>query len=192
MQLMTQRAVFLDRDGVLNRAIVRDGKPLPPQSLDEFEIFPDVPEAVRRLRQEGFRLVVVTNQPDVARGVQRREVVESLNRQLTSSLPLDAVEVCYHDDVDGCECRKPKPGLLLNAATRMGIDTRRSYVVGDRWRDIGAGRAAGCYTILVDRGYGESQQCVPDRIATNLARATDWILRHVRLSTGERMQSERL
>ena len=179
---LNRPAVFLDRDGVLNRAIVKDGLPFPPQTLDQFEILPDAPEAARRLRKAGFQLVVVTNQPDVARGSQQRAVVEILNNHLRSCLPIDAIEVCYHDDRDACECRKPKPGLLLGAAARMGLDVSRSYAIGDRWRDIGAGRAAGCHTILIDRGYREVHACEPDVVAMNLSEATGWILRHSRRS----------
>ena len=174
---MIRRAVFLDRDGVLNRAIVRNGKPYPPQTLEEFEILPEVPDALRRLRQAGFHLVVVTNQPDVARGVQQRSAVEAINRELTSRLPIHAVRVCYHDDKDRCACRKPKPGLLLESAADMGLEIDGSYMIGDRWRDIEAGRAAGCQTVLIDRGYREGHDCAPDRVATDLRDAADWILR---------------
>ena len=117
---LTRRAVFLDRDGVLNRAIVRNGKPYPPQTLEEFEILPEVPQALRLLGQAGFRLVVVTNRPDVARRVQQRSVVEAINRELTSRLPIHAVRVCYHADPDRCASRKPKPGLLLESAADKG------------------------------------------------------------------------
>lgn len=169
-------AVFLDRDGVINRAIVRDGKPYPPQTLEEFEILPEVPAALRRLHDAGFCLVVVTNQPDVARGTQARSIVEAFNRTLTDHLPIHAVRVCYHDDADRCDCRKPKPGLLLQAAEDIGLEIAASYMVGDRWRDVEAGQAAGCRTVLIDREYQERWTCTPDCVAADLGDAADWIL----------------
>ena len=134
-----RRAVFLDRDGVLNRAIVRDGRPFPPESPEAFEILPGAAEAVRRLHDAGFLLIVATNQPDVARGTQRREVVEAMNARLLDAMPIDEIRVCYEDG-DDCPRRKPNPGLLLEAAQAHGIDLPESYMVGDRWRDVEAGR----------------------------------------------------
>lgn len=178
---MSTPAVFLDRDGVLNRAIVRDGKPYPPSSLEALEILPDVEEALGRLKAAGYWLVVVTNQPDVARGDQDRRVVESINAALVARLPLDEVRVCYHDDRDDCACRKPKPGLLLQAPTH---DLPRSIMVGDRWRDIEAGRRAQVRaTIFIDRGYDEACAVAPDVRVTSLAQAADWILE---LDAGDR------
>ncbi|MEM4216722.1 MAG: HAD family hydrolase [Candidatus Methanomethylicaceae archaeon] len=171
-------AVFLDRDGVLIRAIVCDGKPCPPSSLTELEILPGVPEACNMLHQAGFLLIVVSNQPDVARGTQQREVVEAINHVLRSQLPLDDILVCYHDDGDHCLCRKPEPGLLLQAAQDWDIDLTASFMVGDRWRDIEAGRRAGCRTIFIDRDYAEKKPDCPDHRVTSLVEAAAWILRH--------------
>ena len=134
--------VFLDRDGVLNRAVVRDGQALSAGGVDELEILPGVPEALARLKAAGFALVVVTNQPDVARGTTTREAVEAIHARLAAMLPLDEFRVCFHDDGDGCDCRKPKPGLLIGC--RPLHDLGRSVMVGDRWRDVEAGRRAGC------------------------------------------------
>jgi D-glycero-D-manno-heptose 1,7-bisphosphate phosphatase len=171
---MNTPAVFLDRDGVLNRAVVRGGKPYPPSSLEALEILPDVEEALLRLKGAGYRLVVVTNQPDVARGDQDRRVVESINAALVARLPLDEVRVCYHDDRDDCACRKPKPGLLLQ---QPAYDLGRSIMVGDRWRDVEAGRRAQVRaTILIDRGYNETSAVAPDVRVTSLAEAANWIL----------------
>jgi D-glycero-D-manno-heptose 1,7-bisphosphate phosphatase len=168
-------AVFLDRDGVVNLAVVRDGKPYPPQSVDAVTVAPDVGPALARLKAAGYRLVVVTNQPDVARGVQRRDVVEAINASLASRLPIDEFRVCYHDDPDECECRKPKPGLLLQAPAH---DLSRSVMVGDRWRDIEAGRRAGVgRTVLVENQSGEPCQVEPDVRVPSLGAAADWILR---------------
>ncbi|WP_341679160.1 HAD family hydrolase [Niveibacterium sp. SC-1] len=154
---MTVRAVFLDRDGVINRAIVRTGKPYPPASLDDLEILPGVAQAPATLKAAGFRLIVVTNQPDVARGATPKELVESINAKLSAELPLDSVLTCWHDSAEQCDCRKPKPGLLLDGASKFGIDLAESFMIGDRWRDVEAGRRAGCKTIFIDYGYAEQQ-----------------------------------
>lgn len=173
---MSRAAVFLDRDGVLNRAEVRDGVPRAPATVDELEILPGVPEALARLRAAGFALVVVTNQPDVSRGQVPREAVEAIHRRMAETLPLDAIHACFHDDPDGCACRKPRPGMLVEAARARGLDLARSFMVGDRWRDIEAGIAAGCRTIFVDHGYVERRPERFDFRAGSLAAAADWIL----------------
>jgi D-glycero-D-manno-heptose 1,7-bisphosphate phosphatase len=171
-------AVFLDRDGVLNRVFVRDGVTHPPAHLGELELLPGVREAVRRLADAGFALVVVTNQPDVARGVQTRTVVEAMHDRLQSELPLLEVLSCYHDNADGCPCRKPRPGLLLEAARRWGLDLRRSFLVGDRWSDVLAGQAAGCRAaLLVETSYSGRERCRPDHCVADLPAAADWIIR---------------
>src|SRR5208283_4686808 len=159
-----RRAVFLDRDGVINRALERDGKPYPPTTLKEFEILPEVPVACAKLKQAGFLLVVVTNQPDVGRGTLKREIVETLHAEMCRRLPIDRVEVCFHPGrgESECDCRKPKPGMLLRAAGELGIDLAKSWMVGDRWRDIDCGHAAGCRTIFIDRGYAEELKQKPD------------------------------
>ncbi len=175
---MTQPAVFLDRDGVLNAAIVRDGKPYPPASVGELVIAPDAKAALTRLRDAGYRLVVVTNQPDVARGTQRREVVDAINAALAAALPLDEIRVCDHDDSDRCACRKPAPGLLTRAPYH---DLLRSVIVGDRWRDVEAGRRAGVGgVVLLDRGYSERIRHEPDVRVKTLSEAADWILQRER------------
>ena len=170
-------AAFLDRDGVLNRALVRDGHPYSPSGLHEVEILSGVPEACQRLRRDGFLLVVVTNQPEVARGRLTRRAVEEINDFLRSRIPLDDIRVCYHDDPDGCDCRKPKPGMLLAAARDLNISLKRSFVVGDRWRDIEAGRRAGCRTVLIDYGYAEPDPSDMDFTTHALSSAVDWILK---------------
>jgi len=173
----SRRAVFLDRDGVINRAIVRDGTPHSPATLDELQIFPDVPAALRKLKQLGFQLLVITNQPDVSRGTRTREAVENINNKLSASLPLDDIMVCYHTDADNCTCRKPKPGMILDAARKYDIDLSVSYLVGDRWRDIEAGKNAGCTTIWIDAGYRESQPVRgADARVGSLREAADWII----------------
>ena len=170
------RAVFLDRDGVLNEAIVREGKPYSPATLEDLVVPPDAEKALRALRNQGLRLVMVTNQPDIARGKVRRETVQQINQYLCRVLPIDAVEVCEHDDADDCECRKPRPGMLRRAAERDKILLSESFMVGDRWRDIEAGRRAGCRTILIGDGYAEGLKSAPDIAVANLSEAADWIL----------------
>ncbi len=172
------RAVFLDRDGVINHAVVRDGKPYPPSSLAELKITAGTESALKELKDRGFKLIVVTNQPDVARGLQTQAAVETIHRALLSILPLDDIFVCYHSDEDHCDCRKPKPGMLLDAAKKHNIDLTHSYLVGDRWRDVEAGYNAGCKTILVDSGYNEKMPAhPPDARVGSLREAADWILR---------------
>src|SRR5258708_5286653 len=169
--------VFLDRDGVINRAVVRDGKPFPPSSLEELEILPQVASSLLDLKAHGFALIVITNQPDVARSAQTREAVESIHDTLTSSLPIDDIFVCYHDDSDHCACRKPNPGLLFEAQRKHNLDLSRSFVVGDRWRDIDAGHNAGCKTVLIDYGYKERKpEQPPEATVRSLREAADWII----------------
>ena len=168
-------AVFLDRDGVLNRALVRDGRPRAPRSVDQFELYPDAADACRRLHALAYAVVVITNQPDVARGELDEEVVEAMHAELHRELSVDAIYSCFHDDGDACDCRKPAPGLLLAAAGDLGIDLSRSIIVGDRWRDVEAGRRAGCRTVLVDRHYRERLADTPDFVASGLAEAVRWI-----------------
>jgi len=171
-----RRAVFLDRDGVLNRAVLRGGKPYPPSSAAEVELLPDAQSALVSLRRLGFLLIVVTNQPDVARGAVSRESVEEIHRFLREALPLDDIRVCWHDDPDGCPCRKPLAGLLTDAARDHGIDLARSYMIGDRWRDIDAGHNAGCAGVLIGPGYGErAPEREPEARVATVTEAARWI-----------------
>jgi len=171
------RAVFLDRDGVINRAIVRQRRPYPPSTPAELEVLPGVDRALTALKQAGFLLIVVTNQPDVARGTTQKEVVEAINSSLASKLPIDEFFTCFHDNVDDCECRKPKPGALLAAAEKHGIDLAASFMVGDRWRDIEAGYRAGCQTLFIDYGYDEKQPDQFDFKVSSLLEAATEILK---------------
>jgi len=170
-------AVFLDRDGVLNRAAVRDGKPFSPSGIQELDLLPQVASSLLDLKAHGFALIVITNQPDVARGQQPRAAVEAIHQELASTLPIDDIFVCYHDDADDCACRKPQPGLLLEAQRKHNIDLSRSFFVGDRWRDIDAGHAAGCKTVLIDYGYSERAPAQPpEATVRSLREAADWII----------------
>ena len=176
MKIHLQPAVFLDRDGVLNRVNVKDGVPHPPDRLDQFDFLAGVPSALHRLREAGFALVVVTNQPDVARGTQTRERVEEMNAEVRAQLPVLDVLTCFHDTAEGCSCRKPKPGLLVAAAKRWRLDPQRSFMIGDRWSDVSAGQAAGCRTVLLDKPYSGRDRCTPDYCAADLPEAVCWIL----------------
>lgn len=164
-------AVFLDRDGVINRTTVRNGTPYPPQTVDELEILPGVAEALELLAQAGLPRIIVTNQPDVARGTQQQAVVEAINAKLMAELPLTAAYSCYHDNADACDCRKPRPGLLQKAAREHHIDLSASFMVGDRWSDIVAGAAAGCKTFLLDAPYSQCHRCAPDYKIADLLEA---------------------
>jgi len=175
-----RRAVFLDRDGVINRAVVRDGKPYPPSSLAATEIMPGVSEALAALHAADWMLIVVTNQPDVVRGIAARGEVEAINRYLKDTLPIDEFRTCYHDKADGCDCRKPLPGLLLAAAREHDIDLDASYMVGDRWRDVEAGMRAGCKTVFIDYGYAERQPQSYDHKVQSMQEAAGIILGETR------------
>ena len=176
---MKHKAVFLDRDGVINRPIVRDGKPFPPMRVEEFEILPGVAEACEKLKAAGFLLVVATNQPDVGRGTLARETVEAIHAKMCAALPLDHIEVCYDGGAahgQPSEFRKPAPGMLLRAARELGIDLAQSWMVGDRWRDIDCGAAAGCRTVFIDLDHAEELRAKPDFVVRDLAAAADVIL----------------
>ena len=170
------RAVFLDRDGVLIRAPVVDGLPRSIRSVEELELEPDAVASCTALRAAGYRLIVVTNQPDVARGLLSRETVDAMHALLAELLPLDDIRVCPHDDADDCECRKPKPGMLVDAARDHGIALEQSFMVGDRRNDVEAGRAAGCTCVFLDRKYSERMPDRPDIVVRDLGEAVAWIL----------------
>jgi len=174
--VVTERAVFLDRDGVLAVPEFRDGRSFAPRSLADFRLYDDAPASLARLRAAGFKLVVVTNQPDVGDGLVALSLVEVMHRILAAALPVDAIESCYHGHHEICDCRKPQPGMLHRAAERFGIDCRSSFMVGDRGSDVVAGQAAGCTTILIDLGYTMVDLGAPDHKVATLTEATDIIL----------------
>jgi D-glycero-D-manno-heptose 1,7-bisphosphate phosphatase len=169
------RAAFLDRDGVLNQAIVRDGHPYAPHHLEDFRILPEAPDAVRRLKEAGYVVIVATNQKDVGQGLMAREALDAMHARLRQAVSVDDIRVCTC--VDECPCYKPNPGMLLEAALDWNIDLSASVMIGDRWRDIGAGHNAGCRTIFIDRGYAESLRHTPDLVAVDLADAVDKLLK---------------
>lgn len=175
-----RRAVFLDRDGVINKPLVRDGRPYPPAEARDFELYEDVATGCAKLEAAGYLLVVVTNQPDVARKTQAREAVEEMHRKMREALPQIArVEVCWHAGAawdDPCDCRKPQPGMVLRAAEALNIDLSQSFLIGDRWRDVDCGHNAGCRTIFVDRNYAEALQQQPDWTVKSFGQAVEVIL----------------
>jgi D-glycero-D-manno-heptose 1,7-bisphosphate phosphatase len=169
-----KRAVFLDRDGVLNKGFIRNGKSYPPRCLEEFQILEGVSDGCLRLKKAGFLLIVVTNQPDVGRGSQSLSVVEEMHQLIRQSLPIDLIEVCF-DETD-TENFKPAPGMLFKAASRLSVDLYRSFMVGDRWRDIECGVAAGCTTVLVEYPYAEALRNEPDFRVASLLEAANLIV----------------
>ena len=175
-------AVFLDRDGTLNVQVIRDGHPFAPSSLAEFALFPGVPAACTALKASGFMLVVATNQPDVGRGTQSQAVVEAMHTRLRELVPaIERVEVCYspgRKDDPPDPRRKPEPGMLLDAARELGLDLARSWLIGDRWRDIDCGARAGVRTVFIDFGYAEQLHAKPDFTVTSFAAAVRIILAH--------------
>jgi D-glycero-D-manno-heptose 1,7-bisphosphate phosphatase len=170
-------AVFLDRDGVLVRSPVVDGKAYAVRRLEDFRLLPGTAAAVENLRRAGLRIVVVTNQPDIGNGLVDAETVEAMHQRLREKLRPDSIEMCPHRQDEGCLCRKPLPGMLHAAAARLHVDLAASFMVGDRWSDVVAGRKAGCYTVFIDRGYAEGLQGVPDAVVKTLPAAAEVILR---------------
>jgi D-glycero-D-manno-heptose 1,7-bisphosphate phosphatase len=168
------QAVFIDRDGVLAEAIVRDGRAYAPTTLEAFHLVPDAGTQVARLRAAGLRCFLFTNQPEVARGILSIDVLEAMHVKLREDVCLDAIYVCPHDPADGCACYKPRPGMLHQAALEWSLDLKRSFVIGDRWRDIEAGHAVGCYTILLARPYSACSTAHAE--ADRLSVAVDLVL----------------
>jgi D-glycero-D-manno-heptose 1,7-bisphosphate phosphatase len=177
--MKTRRGVFLDRDGVLNKVILKHGKPCPPQELGDVVILPGVIEAIDLLREFGFEIVAVTNQPDVSRGTVSESQVKEINRFIGDRLNIQHFYTCFHDDLDECICRKPKPGLLTKAADDLHIDLSLSVMIGDRWRDIAAGQSIGCKCYFIDYSYQEKRPDPPYIPVTSLLEATQRIVRMV-------------
>lgn len=171
-----RKAVFLDRDGVINRATVRNGKPYPPESLELLEILPGVQQSLAALHAAGYLNIVVTNQPDISTGKQTRDVLQSMHRMLGEKLAIDDFRICTHVDADRCDCRKPAPGMILGAAAKWNIDLSTSYMVGDRWRDIAAGQSVGCGCFFIDYSYDEKCPELPYRQVKSLSEAARIIL----------------
>lgn len=173
---MENKAVFLDRDGVINVSNVIDGKPFAPTRIEDFKIYEDAVTAVNLLKQSGFLTFVVTNQPDVGNGKVLKQTVTSMHEILASQLPLDNIYVCFHSQSEGCGCRKPNPGMLLQAKIEFGINLKNSFLIGDRKSDIDAGKAVGSGTIFIERGYSELSPEDPDYVCNSLSEAVAYIL----------------
>jgi D-glycero-D-manno-heptose 1,7-bisphosphate phosphatase len=172
---MIEKAVFLDRDGVLNNIIIKDGLPYSPSKYEELKILPGVKDSIKKLKKMEFLCIMVTNQPDVARGKIEKEIVVKMNNYLSKTLDLDDTFVCFHDDVDKCKCRKPKPGLILEATQKWNINLSKSYMIGDRWKDIDAGALSGCKTIFINNNYKEKIKSQPNFTCENLLKAVNLI-----------------
>ena len=171
------RAVFLDRDGVLTVPEFRDGRSFAPRRLEDFRLYDGAAEALRALKDAGFSLIVVTNQPDIGNGLIEQSVLDAMHDRLAAELPVDAIEVCPHRQGDGCDCRKPATGMLRRAAARLGLDCKKSFMIGDRAGDVAAGRAVGCSTIFIDLGYADERPESPDFTAASLDEAARIVLR---------------
>ncbi len=152
-----QRAIFLDRDGVINKVIFRENsnKPKSPRKFEEFELIEGVEDFLKKLKEKEFLTIIVTNQPDVARGFTSWETLNKMHNFIKENLSIDDIYTCPHDDNSSCQCRKPKPGMLRQAAKKWDVDLKNSFLIGDNWRDIGAGENAGCTTILIDYPYNK-------------------------------------
>ena len=170
------KAIFLDRDGVLNKLIIRNGKAQAPYTMEEFELYPGVVEALKIIKDAGYLTIVVTNQPDVARGWVKKESVDEVNAKIKELLPIDEIKVCFHTNEDKCHCRKPMAGMLLDAAKDWDIDLAKSYMIGDRYGDISAGVKAGCKTILIGAGDAQGEHPSPDHRADLLIDSVKFIL----------------
>jgi D-glycero-D-manno-heptose 1,7-bisphosphate phosphatase len=181
--MTSRRAVFLDRDGVLVQEIVVDGQALAPVSLSAFQLVPDAAVQTARLRKAGLTCLVFTNQPEVARGTLSHQTLDAMHRQLREAVSVDQIYVCPHQDGDRCACRKPAVGMLTAGARDWEVALDESFVIGDRWRDIEAGRAAGCFTVLIDRPYSACETA--DARVGTLAEAVDTVLAQL-LDTPER------
>lgn len=172
---LNNKAIFLDRDGVLNKSIVKFGKPYPPKSKEELSIPSGVKKGVSILKENGFRLIMITNQPDVSRGKISLKKVEEINQFLSKELKLDDVFCCPHDDKDMCKCRKPKPGMIIEAVGKWKIDVSKSFLIGDRWKDIEAGKQTNLKTILLDYNYNE-KRTKPDYSCSEFMQAVKIII----------------
>jgi D-glycero-D-manno-heptose 1,7-bisphosphate phosphatase len=169
-------AVFLDRDGVIVVPEFRDRRSFAPKRLEDFRFYPEAAASLQRLKEAGFLLAVVTNQPDVGNGLIARSEVDAMHEIMASELPVDAIKACFHRQADGCKCRKPKPGMILEAAVELGVNLNKSFMVGDRSSDIEAGHAAGCATVFIDLGYDEPAPDAPDYVVHSIMEAADVIV----------------
>jgi len=153
------KAVFCDRDGVINQVILKDGKPFSPKTVKELVLNAGIADFLAETRKQGYLNIVFTNQPDIARGCMDSKNLQAMHDFLLKNLAIDDIYLCPHDDADNCLCRKPKPGMLIEAARKWEIDLNSSFVIGDQWKDVQAGKNAGCITILLDFPYNKNAEC---------------------------------
>lgn len=169
-----KQAIFLDRDGVINSTIIKEGKPFSPRKFEDFKLVDGVKDILERFKAREWLNIIVTNQPDIARGLMKKEELQKMHNLIRENLPVDDIFICPHDDADNCNCRKPKPGMLLEAAKKWDIDLNESFMIGDSWKDIEAGRNAGCTTLLIDSPY--NKQIDSDLRANELSALSEMIL----------------
>jgi D-glycero-D-manno-heptose 1,7-bisphosphate phosphatase len=153
------RAVFLDRDGVINQVIIRDGEVFSPRSREEFLFIEESVQAIKYLKKAGFIVIVVTNQPDIARKRLSSDDLQWMTGKIMEVTEVDDIVICYHDDSDACPCRKPKAGMLLESSKKWKVDLSRSFMIGDTWKDVKVGQNAGCIPILLDAPYNKDVVC---------------------------------
>ena len=178
---MPRRAVFLDRDGVLTIPVFRDGRSYAARTLEEFRLYPDAKDAVRRLKKEDFLVIVVTNQPDVTTGKLPERTLEEMHARLMRGVPVDDIEVSIATRDAPDDRRKPATGMLRDAAIKWDIDLNSSYMVGDRASDVTCGVCAGCRTVFIDLGYtAETPPTEQNATVANLAEAVAWICADMR------------
>jgi len=171
-------AFFIDRDGVINKSKIVDGVCKPPSDLIGLQLHEGVVLAVENLMLSGITPVVITNQPDVARGIQSREIVEQINDRIKDLTGIVHFYVCYDDDTSNCDCRKPKIGLIKQSSNDLSIDIKRSFLIGDRWKDISAGQTAGVReTFFIDYSYPEKQPSQPFTLVKSLLEASVLVTR---------------
>ena len=171
-----QAAVFLDRDGVLNRSLVRDGKSYAPRRMEDFKLLPYAVTSVEKLLKVGFLVIVVTNQPDINNGLVSIESVNAMHSILKEKTHVTDIFLCPHSQNEGCHCRKPKPGMLMAAAKKYNIDLQKSFMVGDRSSDVDAGLEAGCRAIFLNRHYKEPSPLKQEKTFSSLNSVTNYII----------------
>ena len=168
-------AVFLDRDGTLNKAYIEKGLPISPSTFDKLKLLPGVKRSIGKLKKLNFLCILITNQPNVSRGKIKKEIVKKMNNFIKKEIKLDDIFVCYHDDKHNCSCRKPKAGLIIKASKKWGIDAKKSYMIGDRWKDIYAGKKVGCKTIFINNNYKNDKRVKADLSFNSLSKAVNKI-----------------
>lgn len=171
-----QKAVFLDRDGVLNKTKALNGKPYAPKFFNDFFLYECAAEQLYRLKERNFKLIVVTNQPDVGNGITESSEVDKMHKFITDNLPIDLIKTCFHSQTFGCSCRKPSPGMFFQAARELRVSALESFMIGDRYSDIKAGNSFGCRSILIDRYYLEDAIASPWRVSKSLTESVTAIL----------------